>query len=69
MDRIDFFAFAAARGWVKGTPLTPTQKTAIRNALKTRLTQEEIAAARVVLDGAQRPMTAQDAADALLEEL
>lgn len=69
MNRDDLFQFAAARGWVKGTPLTPAQKTAIRNALRNRLTMEDVLAARVVLDGTNRPMTAVEGADALLEEL
>ena len=69
MDRSDLFAFAKARGWTPGTKLTDTQKAALRTALKNRLTIEEIAVARVVLDGSSRPMTANDAADALLEEL
>jgi len=69
MDRNDLFAFAKARGWTPGTKLTDAQKTTLRTALKNRLTMEEIAAARVVLDGSSRPMTAMDAAEALMEEL
>lgn len=68
-NRDDFIAFAKARGWTPGVKLTDVQRTALRNALKNRLTMEDIAPARVILDGSNRPMTAMDAADALVEEL
>ena len=69
MDRTELFAFAIARGWTPGVKLTLAQRAALRTAIRNRLTLEELRAARVHESQTPREMTADDAAEALVEEL
>jgi hypothetical protein len=75
MNRDDFFALAAANGWVKDTPLTNPQKIAIRNALRSRFIAADAPdlqdAPRVQDHNTQtmRAMDVKDAIQGLMEEL
>lgn len=67
MDRTDLFEIAKKHGAPK---MTPVQKKALRAEIAARLTGAEIAEApRVFGSSGGRPMTLNDAVDALMEEV
>ena len=69
LTRDDLFAMAKAAGWKPGAKLTPAQRAALNGALTDILTGV-IADAPKVFDAPNgRPMTVNDAASALIEEL
>lgn len=69
MNRPDLFALAKSVGKKDGKPLTPAQRKDLRTLIASKLTADELAQVRVfTASGGGRPMTLEEATDALLEE-
>ena len=69
MDRTEFFALAAARGWEPGKKLTPQQRMGLVADIRNAITGRAIEQARVHDSQGSRPMSVPEAVAALLEEL
>lgn len=69
LSREDLFKIAADKGWTRGAAPTGAQRDALRAAFHEALAASDLAPTRVYDGGEMRPMTLDEAAENLLEEL